>query len=344
MWAARSCLPSTTGSRRRWWLALAPGAALALLLPNIGLCQNRAEGYLEKMAEAQRATYRARQLVVYLGFPQSAAVLEVRSTPGGTFIRAESGHDVTRVWRDPGRGLVWGGRLRIDDATPPRVPLDLDDVMEKYDVRAGEPQYLLGVTVVPLELLRRKDRRLVERLWINPDTGVVYRRELFGPEGDVVGMSTILDMRWGESVRPEPFEGRPPAQVESRRTAGAPAELAYGYRLVSSHRMRAGGRTATQWVYSDGLHALSVFRAQGSMRRPEHYRSVRVGDAKVWVGPGPATWAWEGGRASWVVVAEEPQLDPGEVTKPFPRGGQSTVAKMGAWWARAAHWVGDRLP
>jgi hypothetical protein len=47
-----------------------------------------ANAFLTKLASSEGTTYRARQLVVYFGHPQSAAMIDVQSTSAGEFVRA----------------------------------------------------------------------------------------------------------------------------------------------------------------------------------------------------------------------------------------------------------------
>ncbi|HVE92193.1 MAG TPA: hypothetical protein VNE62_07835 [Actinomycetota bacterium] len=304
------------------------------------------EEYVEKLVKAGRSQYKARQLVVYMGRPQSNAIVEVHSSDAGRFVRAETGPHVTRVWRGPDHGLVSGRGTSFEDLAPPSVEIESAPMMRKYEVRVGEPARLVDARVVPLELVRRTDKRLVERLWLQPDTGMVHRRELFDPRGRTIGMTTVLDVQYGPPPSPEPLKhGKAsPDKVTPVRSSKAPKTLAYGYDLVRSYRMSAKGRPTDHWVYSDGLHTLSVFRRTGTLRRPDDYKPVRLGKARGWAGPGPGTWTWEGDKSVWVVVAEEPQLDPSELTKPLPKGGPSRMARMGSWWSSGLRWVGDKLP
>jgi hypothetical protein len=157
-------------------------------------------------------------------------------------------------------------------------------------------------------------------------------------------MSTVLDMRWGQSDPSELYEGATPSRVRAGRLPGAPKTLPYGYTLEAAYRVPARDTSATQWVYTDGLHALSIFRLAGTMRRPSHsYRSVGLAATKAWVGPGPGTWVWQGGRSTWVLVADEPQIDPAVVTEALPQGGPPALSRMGSWWAGAYHWVRAKL-
>lgn len=311
------------------------------------LAQDKAgpAAYLEKMSSPGQTPYHARQLVVFMGEPQSAAVLDIRSSPRATFVRAEAGGDVVKLWRRPGAGIVAAAEDVVRDDAPPGPAVRAEDVMAKYDVTTGPSQKMLGVDVVPLTLVRRGDQVQVERMWIHPRSGVVYRRELFGRSGKLIGLSTIIDMRWGEDAAVEPYEAGPvPAARALATTDGrAPTRLPYGYALSGAYAIKIRGQQTTQWVYSDGLHTLSVFATKGAMRTPDGFVTTRLAGTRAFAGPGPGTWAWEGDGHSWVVVAEEPDLDPARLLAAFPRDSRSVWARMGSVWSRLFGWVGGRF-
>lgn len=318
-------------------------ACAVVLLGPAGQAQEaapRAEAVLEKIRDAETATYQARQLVVYMGDPQSAAVLDVRSGRDGTFVRAEAGQDVRRLWWEPTKGVVSDDRGVIENTSPPFAGLVVPAILRKYAVDVGEPAMLLGVEVVPLTLQRRRDDALAERLWVHVPSGVVYRRELFDGSGGLVGMCTMLEMHRGapSDARTETLDepGRP--EVASASADGDhPGRLPYGYTFQEGYTLGARDRVTEQWVYSDGLHKLSVFRTRGSSSAPDGFDAVEVAGVGAYRGPGPGTWMWEGGGYSWVVIAEESGLDAAELTSRFPRGGRSIWARMGSVWAAMWH-------
>jgi hypothetical protein len=301
-----------------------------------------ADVFLTRVANANGATYRARQLVVYFGRPQSAAVLDVQSTSEGEFVRAEKGTSVTKLWQRAGVGIVSGAKQAIVDDSPASVPLRPKEVLAKYEIEVGAPQKLLGVDVVPLTLKRRADAAVVERWLVHAKSGIVYRRGLYDARNRLVGMSTIIDMDWGVDQGAERFDpgSHAPSHAKLMRAPDAPKRLAQGYRLTHAYRIEVGRQRAQHWVYSDGLHVLSVFRTNGPMRAPAGFVRTKLGRSSGWFGPGPGTWAWEGGGHGYLMVAEEPALDPGDLTEPFPKGGRSVAAKMGSVWARLFRSVG----
>lgn len=302
-----------------------------------------AETYLDKMASTDDATYHARRLVVFLGDTPSNAVLDVRSSPSGRYVRAEAGAAVTRVWKRTGRRIVSGPSGAIEDRSPPVVDIHSRRVLAKYDVIVEDAETLLGVDVVPLTLQRRSDRQTIERMWVHSDSGIVYRREFYGADGELLGLTTVLDMNWGEEVSVETFDAQaqPPSRVDASRVPGAPHMLPNGYELVDASVFEADGRHTYHWMYSDGLHVLSVFRTHGAVRAPQGFVPTDVAGHRAWIGPGPGMWMWDGGGSAWTILAEEPGLDPAEMTRAFPHGGRSVWARMGSLWSKGFGWIGD---
>jgi hypothetical protein len=285
------------------------------------------EQFLEMVANAHTVEYSAKQLVVYFGDRESAALLNVRSTRYGRYVHASSGGKDTR-----------------SDAGDPRgaqVLVRPDAVFRKYDVAVGEREELLGVELAPLTLTRRSDDSLAERWWVHPSSGVVYKREQFDASGDLVGLTTITEMEWEAPVTAD----ADPAAIEVPRAfdaPDAPQQLAGGYTFWRAFRVEAGGTDSEQWVYSDGLHALSVFRSKGHMKTPDTFTEVEVAGDRAFAGPGPGTWAFEGDGHSFVVVAEEAALDPAELLEPFPRGGGRSIwERLGSVWSELFRAIGS---
>ena len=302
----------------------------------------RAERLLERVAAAEDVPYRAQQLVAYFGEPQSNALLDVRSSAEGRFVKAESGSDVTRIWSRSDVGVIAGEHVNLQEVSQPTVTLSPSDVLSKYSVELGEPKEELGTTVVPLSFTRRRDSAVVERWLVHEKSGVVYRRTLYDSAGKVVGMSTLIEMQWGDPGPSEPVESdlERAAPVRTVTAPDAPRSLSGGYRLWQTYALKVEGRACEQWVYSDGLHALSIFKTRGNLKQPNGFEPVDVEGERVWVGPGPGTWAWQGDGRSWLVIAEEPAIDASELIEPFPKGGHSFVSRLGSVWSRLIRAIG----
>jgi hypothetical protein len=319
------------------------GAGLAMHADvAVGAEAGTATELLERIASADGTPYRAKQLVAYFGTPPSNALLDVRSSPGGRFVRAESGRDVSRMWSAADIGVLAGRYTNLQEAAPPVVRLDPADVLAKYEVTVGTTEKLLGTELVPLEFARRTDGAVVERWWVHERSGVVYRRTLYDASGMLVGMSTVIEMKWGDPGPADPVSADldRAAKVRTIDAGDAPRHLAGGYDLTTAYELEVDGTSAEQWVYTDGLHALSVFRTRGNLKEPTGFRASDVGGERVWTGPGPGTWAWQGGGQSWFVVAEEPALNAADLIEPFPRGGPSFWSRLGSVWSRLIGGIG----
>ncbi len=273
---------------------------------------SRVRALLTRVGAASES-YHATQMVAYYGEPQSNALLDVRSSPQGRHVRAGARH-----WSD-------------DEAAGELVDLDARSVLEKYDVATAPVEELLGESLVPLTLTRRRDGRMAERWWIHEPSGVVYRRDLYDNNGGVVAMSTVIEMKWGDPGPSDPTETIV-VPVREIFVSDAPDRLAGSYDLKATYALDVDGTGAEQWVYSDGLHALSVFRTPGGRRLPDGFAATT--DRGVFVGPGPGTWAWEGAGQSWLVVAEEPSIDVAALVAPLPKGGPTLGSRLGSVWSR----------
>ncbi|MEX2394168.1 MAG: hypothetical protein WD826_06790 [Actinomycetota bacterium] len=312
-------------------------AAMSSLVPSGGHHARAQEApsdvtvLLDRVAGADDVTYRARQLVVYFGEPQSAAVLDVTSGDDGRFVRAESGSAVSRVWSSSDVDVVDGNAANLEEVAPPKMRVDPDAVSAKYALEIGEPEDHLGTELVPLTFERRADGALVERWWVHEASGVLYRRAFYDDDGMLLGLTTILEMDWTPQEDGDPVEGiDATTRVQPTSTSHAPTTLSSGYALWQTYSLDVDGAPTEQWVYSDGLHALSVFRSPGGLDVPAGFTR----DGRVWKGPGPGTWTWEGGGYRWVAVAEETRLDPTVLLDAFPHGGPTVGARLGSVWSR----------
>ncbi|HEX2065075.1 MAG TPA: hypothetical protein VHE80_11710 [Acidimicrobiales bacterium] len=186
-----------------------------------------------------------------------------------------------------------------------RVP----DVEDKYDLHrqvgpviGGRPTHLWVLSV---------GGRLREQLAVDEATGLVLRRQLFGPAGEVV--REVVVHRLDTGVAPE--DGSPPAgegpELRAVRPGRLPAlyrapeSLAGGYRRVGAYH----GDGQVHLLYSDGLHSMSLFVQPGHLSElTDGGRPVRVGRASgLRYGlPGGEVVAWEAGSTVRLLVSDAP--------------------------------------
>jgi hypothetical protein len=172
---------------------------------------------------------------------------------------------------------------------------------DKYDVARRAGPIVAGSPTTLLEARRDRDGALVERFYLDDDTGLVLQRESFDDDGDV-RRSLAFTRMWRDVSAPQSRpDGDDDAGSKSPRMVGdvdvpyrAPKHAGDGFRLVG--RWRYPG-SVVQLSYSDGLLSASVFEQPGRLnwgalpaggaadvvngRRAVAY-SLPVGDALVW--------------------------------------------------------------
>jgi len=156
----------------------------------------------------------------------------------------------------------------------------------------------------------------VELLYLDDATGLLLRRDQLDGSGRVARAIGFEQLQIGPPSRApqapsHSADRRPRAAASTGGLVRAPAELAGQYRRVGVlHRPGA-----IQILYSDGLHAFSLFAQPG---RIDHHK-LPAGGAPVLVGSAHGlhyTWAgghvvlWQAGAAAYTVVGDG---DPEEV-------------------------------
>ena len=189
---------------------------------------------------------------------------------------------------------------------PAAIPTD---VLAKYDVAVGDPEELLGDRARPVDVRaphgRSRRRAMVGARDVRrrlPADALRREREVrrdVDGHRDAVGRPGPADPM---SRRPRSCAGRP------RRSTQPDAPRASRRRLrplATAYELEVDGRAAEQWVYSDGLHALSVFRTRGNLKDAGrlHRRPTSAAHA---CGPVPARGRGRG-RAAGAAGSSSPR-------------------------------------
>lgn len=317
-------------------LVLAPPAAPAWYGPGQGAAAPAWQELLRRAAEAARAV------------PYAAETLWVTDGAGGAHVAwVEVEHDgdggvvVGAVERPTaGLGEGRGGRAPVDQGwllavpEPPVAPGagDVPALGAKYDVLVAGHDRLLDRPCTKLEIRRRLDGSLAERLWLDDGTGLVLRRESYARDGDLARLGAHLGLdlspRRAAPVRRAGRDRRgdgppPPApgvaaltdrEVAALREAGWPLEdsLPGGYARTAVYALSTPDSQPLQAVYRDGLYSLSVFQQAG----PPDWSSLPPGATRVeelswqayeWPGALPQRLVWEAGGRTWSIVGDAPR-------------------------------------
>ncbi|HWG93289.1 MAG TPA: sigma-E factor regulatory protein RseB domain-containing protein [Mycobacteriales bacterium] len=303
---------------------------LAVLLVGLGLLLTAAPGAAapsraseEDAVRLLEEAARASRTLTYTGTKYVAAW---RSSGSST--------SLVDVRHDPRRGL----RLSVsptaasgDDAAAEdalvlaATTLDrglLRALSRAYDLRVAGPGRCTGRDADVVEARRPGDPRAVAgRFWLDRETGLLLRREVYDDAGQRLRSSAFVDL--------ETSGGSPVVALGSDRPVGGngeevgdrdldrlrdegwplPEELPGGFVLFDARR--TGGQDGVlHLAFSDGLSTTSLFVQEGELGSapPEGFVRGTVAEQPVWVHDGaPERLVWAGADRVWTLVSDAPE-------------------------------------
>ncbi len=214
-------------------------------------------------------------------------------------------------------------------ATPMTATADLeprlvDLLASTYDLALVAPGRCAGRSAAVVEA-RRAGGGVAGRFWVDSETGLLLRREVYDASGERLRSSAFLQLDVDAGVAPggaagavgEPAATSQPAAAERLRDEGwtVPARLPAGFRLLEARTSAPSpGEAVLHLAYSDGLSTLSLFAQDGRLgsRPPSGFTAEQVGARPVWRrADGPERAVWSGGGHVWTLVSD---ADPAAVT------------------------------
>jgi hypothetical protein len=317
---------------------------------------------------SQSVGYRGTQTVlVWDSDGSDAAVLDV-VVGGPGLMRLE----VPTTARNPGWVLVQRGDQRsmygLGSGLLDQAPADLLEtedfeeheqrLLDKYTLVLDGPAQLLGRNAWKIDILRRSDKRLVERWTIDAATGVILQREGFQRQGRLERLVSFNQLEVPYDAPLSDFSmpavsGPRGAATQERvvpRTGGkepelggfrAPAALPAGYHLDSQARLDVGDETVAHVTYSDGLEPLSLFRQPGVLHRSSLPQGAKPAKLKKVQGYAwesfPRGLAWQDGQASFVLVGAASVDELTRIANALPQSGlhRSIPQRIGHFM----HWL-----
>lgn len=243
----------------------------------------------------------------------------------------------------------------------------LDRVAAKYEVTVVGTGRMLERRCTRLEISRRTDDRLVERLWIDDRTGLLVRRETYAGQGEPLRTVSYVTLdlnpsavsRTGEDVRPsrgqrtnETRQSQDVIEVDAAdrdalRVAGwtVPEQLPGGYLTDGSFAVSAIDSQPLQTVYSDGLYTVSLFEQQGALdptSLPEGAEITRdLGfETYTWPGAVPQRIVWEADGSTWSLVGDAPPDELQAMARVLPQPvSEGFFERIGRGLGRLWSWV-----
>jgi hypothetical protein len=335
---------------------------------------HRWRGVLDRAAQAaEKRAYVGESLwITYDDGEPSVSTFMVQSTGDGEITVADRTRYAVRLGDDGGsladheRG--WFFPLPAADLA--KAHKGLNRLESKYDVEIVGREQLLDRPCLRLEITRRSDGQLVERLWVDDTSGLLLRRETYAGADTLLRMVSYLRLdldpsasRLGDEVRAT--RGQRPGQVRREqlvldvddqgraalRSAGwvVPEELPGGYLTDGAFAVSAEQTQPLQTVYSDGLYTVSLFEQRGSLDPATLPEGAVISEAYgfptyTWKGAVPQRVVWEARGSTWSLVGDAPPDEFAAIIRslpaPQPDGfGDRMRRGFGRLWAWVSPWA-----
>jgi sigma-E factor negative regulatory protein RseB len=354
---------------------VAPATARAAVRNNVAAVQ-RADGV--PVTVLNRVT--VSQKVEGMRLLDGAADASLSTSYHGTETISQSSVDgsvktVSQVWHQGGGVTL----VETSDSTS-AAARSANVSVASSDPASGSPEGVFGVTKSLMALLGkhyvavdrgggtavgrkatvvdlyRFDGSLAARYWLDKQTGVPLRRELFGISDDVISRDAFVQVKFGGlaisqvagagAIRAQSQASEQPAWVAAAPAQFLASQAAKGWQVPGSLPgdlplyAAASADTASGEVvdleYSDGLYVVSVFAQRGTLAaKMPGWRQVSVGGQQAFVSGHSVTWAVPG--FVYTVIADAPPQTVTQVVEALPRDSSPGVLdRLGRGFVRIA--------
>lgn len=272
---------------------------------------------LERAAEApQRTTYEGTQFVsAWASDSTTSQVLRVSHSPGGG-----------TTWQPAGRGTHRPAAVHTSShaADPSILGVGAVGLMARhYSLAVAGAARVAGRSADVVEARRpgQDADEVVARYWLDAETGLVLRREVYDARGRTTRASAYVEVAVRDVAEPqetaEADVGRAWAEaidgpaLRRMRAYGwdCPDRLPGPLPLVDARRGGAG-KGIVHLSYADGIASISVFQQRGTLDgdKLEGYRRETVAGRTAWVRPEvPRRVVWAADDMVFTLVADAPE-------------------------------------
>lgn len=192
-----------------------------------------------------------------------------------------------------------------------------------YDLVVVAPDRCAGRTTDVVEA-QRPSGAVAGRFWIDRDSGLLLRRDVFDEQGQRILSSAFVDL---EVDGPDDSAEQPGAESEAGAVPGSgpavasapalrsagwrvPEDLPQGFRLFDLRLSDASPEgQILHLAYSDGLSTASLFVQRGRLgsEPPSGFTAQKVDGRPVWVRhEAPERVVWSGEGRVWTLVSDAP--------------------------------------
>jgi sigma-E factor negative regulatory protein RseB len=296
---------------------------------------------------------------------QAAQASQVMSYEG-TELTSDPGVDgedttITKVWHSGG-GLTLT-QISSADADVMRSPAGVFGLTralvgllgQHYVAMYRGTSYTAGRPAALVEVYRF-DGSLAARFWLDRQTLVPLRRELFDPSDRRIGEDAFVQVRFGGgATKPVMAKAAASAAVNAGpawATAASPAELlaslaGQGWRLPTTlpgglplYEAASSGKGTAKVIdleYSDGLAVVSLFVQRGTLASDlAGWKPVNLGGQRVYLSGRSVTWSWHG--LVCTMITDAPPLTVVRAVAALPSGAPAgLLARLARGFDRLAH-------
>lgn len=187
-----------------------------------------------------------------------------------------------------------GGRRQF---FPALLPGSLAGLTEYYQIRKGPNGRVAGIDGQAIFIEPRDDLRYGHHFWIEPQTGLLLKASLVGEGGVALETFAFTEIKIGGPVDRELLKPQMDAKgqhwqvqhVRSSEVRGDDGQWQFrsvlpGFRRLSGmkRQLRPDAPESTQYIFSDGLAAISVFVEPLAGRNKEEPSVFSVGAVNVY--------------------------------------------------------------
>ena len=276
----------------------------------------------------------ASQVVDVTHVPGTGSLVAVHGTPATGGSAVFTAEDATR------------DADAVEDSPVTLLARNYQLMVAGRDAVAGRSAFVVEV--------RRASGAVAARLWLDEDSGLALRREVFDSTGAITKASSFVDLTIGQArlakrlpaQMPDMWSDRVPVgAVVTLSTAGwaTPGVLAPRFQLTDVRRLTTDGDTILHLTYTDGLSAVSVFQQRGHLdaQRLDGFRPTRVSGAEVYARDGipyRATWSADG--VVYTVLGDAPDDVVQAVIAGLPheRAAAGVMSRLNRGVGRVASW------
>ncbi|HEV7825515.1 MAG TPA: sigma-E factor regulatory protein RseB domain-containing protein [Mycobacteriales bacterium] len=301
--------------------------------------------YLRRAVTAERtATYSGTKWLSSQASDGAVTVLEVRHDP------------VRGTWLEPRAPAHRSGHT-----VPEAEGADLDGealtaLGHHYTVAVRGADHSAGRPATVVEARGLGEDRVAGRFWLDEDTGLLLRRELYDPDGEIVRATAFVHLDVGPAAARVPGDrpvtdgsaARPldEAAVAALRRDGwqLPDLLPGGMERYRAMEMTVDGHRVVQMAYSDGIFAASLFVERGRLDAASlrGFRTERIAGTSVYARNGlHRTLVWGGDGAVYTLLLDAPESLAPQLVAALPHtpDEDGVVSRLGRGIARVGSWA-----